>query len=412
MAQDDLSNPAIVTSRDWSEEQRAAVIEEMNRILGHPVFKGSDRCVAMLRYLINLALAGGDTEIKERTLGIEVFGRSPDYDVSTDPIVRRIASEVRKRLAQYYQERGNNSCVRIDLIRGSYLPEFGFALESGPRKSANATVSEETLEPPSQPEPAIPHLETPPDTTPNVSRRRWILGIAAAALIGLACFALMRVSAFYSPVYRVWKPLLNSGDTITVCLPIHDSSLGNTGRADSAASTTFRDVKAGSIITELLTNFKKHPDVRPATVLSFRDFHESPAVLIGGLNNPWVPALLSKLRFSVQSDRDTGDTWVQDMQNPGKRDWKIDGKSQTGEIPADYAVITRVYDQEASQWIMSLSGLKAKGTEGAAELVSDAQYAKLLPTSILGTGNFQIVLKVSIIGGEPGPLQILAVQTW
>ena len=61
---------------------------------------------------------------------------------------------------------------------------------------------------------------------------------------------------------------------------------------------------------------------------------------------------------------------------------------------------------------MSLSGLQAKGTEGAAELVSDPQYSKLLPTSIHKDGNFQIVLKVSIIGGEPGPLQILAVQTW
>jgi hypothetical protein len=414
VAQDNLSNSVTVASRDWSQAQRAAVIEEMNRILSHPVFKGSDRCVALLRYLINLALVSGDTEIKERTLGIEVFGRTAGYDVSTDPIVRRIASEVRKRLAQYYQERGNDSSVRIDLIRGSYLPEFEFALERLSRKSTDAKDSEETPEAPNQSEPVIPHLETPPDSTPKVLQRWWILGIAAAALIGFACFALMRVSAFYSPVYRVWEPLLNSGDTITVCLPIHDSSPGDTGTADSGGSTTFRDVKAGSIITELLTNFKKHPDVRPSTVLRFRDFHENPAVLIGGLNNPWVPVLLSKLRFSVQYDSNTGDKWVQDAQNPGKRDWKIKGKSQSGDIPtdADYAVITRVYDQESSQWIMSLSGLQAKGTEEAAELVSDAQYSKLLPTSILKQGNFQIVLKVSLIGGEPGPLQILAIQTW
>ena len=159
-----------------------------------------------------------------------------------------------------------------------------------------------------------------------------MLGIAAAALIGLVCFALMRVTAFYSPVYSVWEPLLNSGDTITVCLPIHDPSPGDAGKADSAGSTTFRDVKAASIISELLTNFKKHPDVRPATVLSFRDFHEGPAVLIGGLNNPWVPALLSKLRFSVRYDSTTGDKWVQDTQDPGRRDWKIEGKSQSWEI--------------------------------------------------------------------------------
>jgi hypothetical protein len=411
VAQDDPSNSAIVTSRDWSEEQRAAVIEEMNRILIHPVFKGSDRCVALLRYLINLALVGGDTEIKERTLGIEVFGRSPDYDVSTDPIVRRIASEVRKRLAQYYQERGNNSCVRIDLIRGNYLLEFEFALESGSRRSTNTKDSEEAPEPQKQHEPVIP-LETPSDSTPRVIRRGLILGIAAVTLVGLASFSLNRVSAFSSPAYRVWEPLLNSGDTITVCVPVHDSSPNDVGKADSAVSTTFRDVRTSSVIIGLLSSFKKHGDLRPSTALRFRDFHEGPAVLIGGSNNPWVPVLISKLRFSVQYDPTTGDKWVQDTQDSGKRDWKIDGKTQTADIPADYAVITRVYNQEAGQWIISLSGLGAKGTEGATELVSDDQYSKALPTSIHKTGNFQIVLKVSVIDGEPGPLQILAVQTW
>ena len=66
--------------------------------------------------------ASGD--LKERTLGAEVFGRDPRYDTNADPVVRVSAGEVRKRIAQYYHENGHASRVQIELPLGSYAPEF------------------------------------------------------------------------------------------------------------------------------------------------------------------------------------------------------------------------------------------------------------------------------------------------
>ena len=43
--------------------------------------------------------------MKERTLGVEVFGRPPDYDTNADPVVRVTAAEIRKKIAQFYHER-------------------------------------------------------------------------------------------------------------------------------------------------------------------------------------------------------------------------------------------------------------------------------------------------------------------
>src|SRR5438034_610312 len=63
-------------------------------------------------------------DLKERTLGVAVFGREPTYDTSTDPIVRATAGEIRKRIAQYYQEPGHEHEIRISLSPGSYIPEF------------------------------------------------------------------------------------------------------------------------------------------------------------------------------------------------------------------------------------------------------------------------------------------------
>ena len=53
----------------------------------------------LLRYVVEQTLSGNEENLKERTLGVEVFRRSPDYDTNLDPVVRLSAGEVRKRLA-------------------------------------------------------------------------------------------------------------------------------------------------------------------------------------------------------------------------------------------------------------------------------------------------------------------------
>ena len=69
-------------------------------------------------------MAGKSDLLKERTLGVEVFDRSPSYDTNADTVVRYTAGEVRKRLLLFYHEDGRDSSIRISLPAGSYIPEF------------------------------------------------------------------------------------------------------------------------------------------------------------------------------------------------------------------------------------------------------------------------------------------------
>src|SRR5438477_5362011 len=108
----------------YSEAEREAIRNQMERMLANPLFKNSKRYPNLLRYIVEHTLAGFPGELKERTLGVEVFGRQPDYDTNADPIVRTTAGEIRKRIAQYYHEHGHESEIRIDLSPGSYVPEF------------------------------------------------------------------------------------------------------------------------------------------------------------------------------------------------------------------------------------------------------------------------------------------------
>ena len=399
------------TRRDLTATQRAVVVEEMNRILGHPIFKSSNRCVALLRYVVDRALAGKERELKERTLGVEVFGREANYDVSTDPIVRRVANEIRKRLAQYYQEAGADHNVQIQLLRGSYLPAFQFEAIGPNQTIERAEIADEPERDLGLIRPVIAQASG------SVPRHfwRWLIALIATASIAVICILLARPDAFRSPNYKIWKPLLDSGGTITVALPIRAQPGGNATNGEPLTdqpSTLFRDVRVGSTIATLLSNFKRQPDLRPSSAIKFRDLHQNPAVLIGGTNNPWVPVLLAGLRYSVQYDSGTGDKWIQDSQNVSNREWKIDGKLKLTDDHADYAVVSRFFDPESRQWILALSGLESYSTEAAGELVADPTYAKLIPASIGEKGNFQIIIKTEVIGAEPGPIQIMAVYTW
>src|SRR5450432_3724943 len=132
----DVHVPTLPLPLEKAEEVRML----LEQVLGNRLFRSSRRCQILLRYITEQTLAGETSSLKERTLGIDVFGRTPDYDTSQDPIVRASAAEIRKKLAQYYQEPGHESETRIELLSGSYIAEFHF-IGSGNGSSAAGAAS-------------------------------------------------------------------------------------------------------------------------------------------------------------------------------------------------------------------------------------------------------------------------------
>src|SRR5437660_8525699 len=91
------------------------VREQLRRLLAHPLFTNSKRYPVLLAYTVEQALDGNASELKERTIGVEAFGREPNYDVNLDPVVRMTAAEVRKRLSQYYYNSDHAGELVIEL---------------------------------------------------------------------------------------------------------------------------------------------------------------------------------------------------------------------------------------------------------------------------------------------------------
>ena len=107
-----------------TQQDRFAILRELEKILASPHFCSSKRYPALLRYIVENALAGKSDLLKERTLAIEVFDRPETFDTGADTVVRFTAGEVRKRLSLYYHEQGRDSEIHISLPAGSYIPEF------------------------------------------------------------------------------------------------------------------------------------------------------------------------------------------------------------------------------------------------------------------------------------------------
>src|ERR1700733_4317798 len=107
-----------------SSPNAAAVREQLKRLLAHPLFTNSKRYPVLLAYTVEETLLGNAGELKERTIGVEAFGREPSYDVNLDPVVRTTAAEVRKRLIQYYYNTDHTGELVIEIPVGSYVPLF------------------------------------------------------------------------------------------------------------------------------------------------------------------------------------------------------------------------------------------------------------------------------------------------
>jgi hypothetical protein len=102
---------------------RDAIDACVDRIVESPHFSRSSRLIRFLRFTIDSMLEGRADELKERTIGIEVYGRPPEYDSREDSIVRSEAHRLRARLAAYYAREGVNDPILITLPKGSYVPD-------------------------------------------------------------------------------------------------------------------------------------------------------------------------------------------------------------------------------------------------------------------------------------------------
>ncbi len=432
-----------------SPEDREKVREQMNRLLETSHFRNSRRYPALLRFIVEETLEGRGEFLKERLLGVRVFDRPADYDTATDPIVRVTIAEIRKRIAQYYHDEAHNSELRIELLPGHYAPEFRERKETqaaGPVAAIAAPAAAPQIFEPTSP---IGHAGTalafaPPVVQERITWRwsppRLALGLACVLLLaGLATFSYRAMHA--SPLEQLWAPVLSSPRPVLFCLPtgagnkkLQAASLNgspgdaalSSGRTTSPEGPTlldhlylgenvvFSDVLATLKIAGLLSAHQHEYRAKLHVSTALDDLRQGPAVLIGGLDNPWTMRATASMRYHFAGSDEQG-YWIEDASNPTNKNWWLDLKAPYLSIKRDYALIARVHNEQTGQIEVVVAGIGMSGTAAAGEFLVDPQKLEELRREV-GTGfkdhDFEAVLSADVVNGIAGSPKVIAVSVW
>ncbi|HZF41427.1 MAG TPA: hypothetical protein VE715_21565, partial [Blastocatellia bacterium] len=97
---------------------------ELEAVLASSLFVRTPSLANLLTYLCQKYFQGEADLLKEYTIGVEAFGRAPDFDKKEDSIVRVEIRRLREKLRQYYEIEGGDRSIRLTIPVGHYVPVF------------------------------------------------------------------------------------------------------------------------------------------------------------------------------------------------------------------------------------------------------------------------------------------------
>jgi hypothetical protein len=411
-------------STSESSVSSSEVTVQTSRILSSSVFCESPTLQRLFTYLVDQALDGHVGNLKEYSIGAEVFQRGAGFDPRTDSIVRVQMGVLRKKLAAYYEGPGKNDELMIEIPRGHYAPHFV------PR-----------IVQPTAPEILIEPIEPAP-VAPRRPFSLWL--VAAGIALGMAAVYAIDRSPVASPspqkatVESEWRnhPLWagfvgpNANTKLVIGAPmivefglgllIRDTSVNRP--EDIEASERIRrfeqqnNVKGTS--TELYTGLGEAAGIS----LLDRFFHASgqDLPLIRNRLTKWQDLtasnviFLSSMRFRTLGQElkrpsefefvpvSPGGNVVRNLKprNGEKEFYQVSMRdSGTG---IDYALITVWPGTSPGRRIMAVGGSHTWGTEGAVMYITDPEALRELgrkvelPDNLPGPVTLQVLLKIEM----------------
>jgi hypothetical protein len=393
-------------------DRRAAAIAELARILESPSFRGSKRCCRFLDYSVQHVIEGDSQEaLRERNIGIDVFQRPPDYDTAEDAIVRVTANEVRKRLAQYYQESREQANPVITLPPGSYGALLTWKA---------APISEPA-------EPAAP----PP--APGPRRMRYIL--LGIALIAAAYFGVNRqkggpaADALWSGIFRdgqktnilmadaarfEMEQLLGRNILLREYLSSeYPQNLLDGVKPDlqrvirfmgTRQTTSVGSATIGPRLVELGRRYGVHPVLRHPRHVNVREFQTDNFILLGSrLSIPWVELFEPSLNYAMEQDPETHLYYLRNRAPADGEPVTFRQSPTRDETWVDVAVVPNTGRQGS---VLILNAIDMVGVEAAAEFAINGSLSQALPPGRPA----EVLLRVRAIGGTASSVEIAKVR--
>ena len=440
----------IVPHGPLPEEARRTISDALQEMVNSAPFRTSRQCQDLLRYIVLNSMEGKDESLRERIIGVQVFGRVPDYDQSEDPVVRIRAADVRKRIALYY---GSNDVthpdLKISIPSGSYRASFEFS-ESG-KQLAERRLEENVISAPAERLSISPPIVITPSAESIKPPRTWltrtqmaVVGVVAVLLICL--FYVLVQTTSQTAFERFWTPVLKNPNNSLIYVGSNavyslsgtfeekyrqEHSLGKAetmgreilvplGPNDVIAGkdlipmrdtyVTVGDVAATARIASFLSVRKKAYDMRFGGDISVGDLRERPSILIGAFNNSWTLEMTDNLRFFFTYGHQIQDRF------DSRRSWKADPRTTADpNFTEDYAIISRILNSKTGEILIIAAGIGQAGTRAAGEFLTNPNAMNsvmLRAPKGWEKKNMQIVLHTTVINNSPGRADVIATHFW
>jgi hypothetical protein len=423
----------------------------LERMVASPQLRRATRLREFLLFVGQRSLRDGLDQIHEQEIGARVFGRPADYDTSLDNIVRVNASELRKRIDEYFASDGAAETLVMEIPRGSYRPVFRQRAVEPPIQLPDAPVHAAEVSPESLPSQSIA------PATKTAERR--LLALAAIAIVALsaACLYLwtanralrraMDNSAVQStPVTTAfWSQILGARPNTDIILAdtsfaliedisrrsiplseylsrnfvntVQTPNLSPDRRADLGMimqrnNGSLGDFRAAQRILEL------DPPGKSFHLYSARDYtpalvKQDNIILIGARkSNPWVDLFSDGLTFTAEYDTDRERDYIRNKAPAAGEQARYE--SMPLPTTGGYAVISYLQNPQQSGKVLIVAGTDSAATEGASDFLTSedqlARFQNLLHVTALPY--FELVLKTTNLNGTPIDAQIVAYRTY
>src|SRR6202035_4220736 len=171
---------------------------------------------------------------------------------------------------------------------------------------------------------------------------------------------------------------------------------------DTMVALIIDDVSPLVNVAALLRAYGKTSRVLAESNTTLTDLRRSPSVFIGAFDNSWTLRLTSPLRFHFANNPEMTRFWIEDRNNPTKKDWLLDRAQQETGTYKDYALVARLVDSNTDRFVVVAAGVARGGATAAGGVLVGAHHmselVRLAPHD-WSRKNMESVLETQVIDG-------------
>jgi hypothetical protein len=414
--------------------------EELHRVLQSKYFSSSPKKSRFLEFVAEQTFLGNGDKLNEYLIGVEVYGRGPDFNPQEDPIVRVQAHDIRRALKNYYEEEGRNGLLRVELPAGHYVPAF---IKVAPGEQVVAAER--------------PTSPLPPKRAPLAMVL--VVGLSAVCLVLAVLLAHERsrnrdlaqhpLPTLPENLEWFWRPFLPPEEAPIIVIPNHpllraahggDSpqtvSRGHVIPKDELpefrdtihfrelkqfvfvpSTTDFTAVGETMGLANLFALFAQTgqiPRLLQSRLVTFEEIKHGNTILLGG-NQTWS----GRVYLYPEGFHFVNGTILNKNPRPGEQAiYKPEFDPVTNQLSRDYALVLMLPNDRKENRILLIYGIYTQGSQAAMEYVTNPERLAELHQALLDLSPdhksvppyFQALLQTTVENYVPGKTSLVCVR--